>query len=631
MSNKRYSVLVVDDQPNWCELLVDLLKEEFDVKSVKDYEDALNVIQSQTSPFHVVVTDMRLKDEVVGNEDGLKLIEYLNRQADETKTILVTGYATVDTAIRAGIRLKVYEYLQKGRSDGSNFDYQKFQQTVRDAANEAEQKHQSSLYSSSIKKEVFVVMPFKPQKIYNGVYKSIKEMVGKAGYSCHREDDFSLPRPVMKDILEHIRDAKFIVADLSGRRPNVFFEVGIAHALGKSVILLTQNEADVPPQLRTVRYIPYDKNAPELPRVSSAIRALEQKNFPPFFENKGRYQPDSTSCLVLLPKTSNETKLYQRVIKPTVEEHELQCTLTQNIFGSNEVLDGIWERTNCARLAIADLTDGDPDVFYLSGIAYGLNSEKQKTIYLAQKETSIPFDLQGIPHVIYSLKPFAKLLETMGNLSKAIEILMKDDSGVKTNILMKTEREGKQSTSILFLAAEPTDQVRLRLGQEFREIQEELLKSRERDCFILKSPQFSLRPRDITRVLRETNAKIVHFSGHGGSDGQLCFETADGGSLPVEPEILADLFRKFSKKIKCVVLNACYSEKQAEAISKHIDYVIGMRHGISDSAATAFSIGFYQALGAGEDIEEAFESGKIQAGMQSAPEYQTPILLKRSQ
>ena len=101
--------------------------------------------------------------------------------------------------------------------------------------------------------------------------------------------------------------------------------------------------------------------------------------------------------------------------------------------------------------------------------------------------------------------------------------------------------------------------------------------------------------------------------------------------MPVEPEILADLFRKFSKKIKCVVLNACYSEKQAEAISKHIDYVIGMRHGISDSAAMAFSIGFYQALGAGEDIEEAFESGKIQSGMQSAPEYQTPVLHKRKQ
>ena len=120
----------------------------------------------------------------------------------------------------------------------------------------------------------------------------------------------------------------------------------------------------------------------------------------------------------------------------------------------------------------------------------------------------------------------------------------------------------------------------------------------------------------------ETDASIIHFSGHGGIGGQIFFETESSKSLPIEPEILADFFKQFSEKIECVVLNSCFSEKQAKAISKHINYVIGMSKGISDRAAIAFSIGFYQALGAGKNIEEAFEFGKIQSGLQSAPEYQ---------
>jgi len=171
--------------------------------------------------------------------------------------------------------------------------------------------------------------------------------------------------------------------------------------------------------------------------------------------------------------------------------------------------------------------------------------------------------------------------------------------------------------------------VHLRLGKEFREIKDETTKALGRDHIRLELPGLSLRSRDITLALLETDAQIIHFSGHGGTGGQLIFETEKGDALPVEPKVLADLFKQFSKKIRCVVLNACFSEKQAKAISRHIDYVIGMRKEISDDGASGFSIGFYQALGAGKGIEDAFELGKIQSGMQSAPEYQIPVLLKR--
>jgi len=92
---------------------------------------------------------------------------------------------------------------------------------------------------------------------------------------------------------------------------------------------------------------------------------------------------------------------------------------------------------------------------------------------------------------------------------------------------------------------------------------------------------------------------------------------------------LAALFEQFADQVGCVVLNACYSEAQANAIARHIEYVIGMNQEIGDKAAIAFSIGFYQALGAGRTVEEAYKLGCIQIRLQNIPEHLAPVLIKK--
>lgn len=185
--------------------------------------------------------------------------------------------------------------------------------------------------------------------------------------------------------------------------------------------------------------------------------------------------------------------------------------------------------------------------------------------------------------------------------------------------------------TILFLAADPTNASHLRLGEEFREIDEQLTLAKQRERFNLALPHLSLRPKDIARVLLNVQPQIVHFSGHGTPEGALCFEDESGQAHFVQPEALAALFKQFVDQIKCVILNACYAENQAIAIAKHIDYVIGMKQEISDEAAIAFSRGFYLALGAGKTIEEAFEFGRIQIMLQGVPEHLVPVLIKKSQ
>ena len=193
-----------------------------------------------------------------------------------------------------------------------------------------------------------------------------------------------------------------------------------------------------------------------------------------------------------------------------------------------------------------------------------------------------------------------------------------------------TELSRAELVKILFLAADPTDASRLRLGEEVREIQEKLQLAKLREQFELHQ-RMSIRPSDISQALLDIQPKIVHFSGHGTATGALRFENQVGETHPIQPDALAALFEQFTNQVGCVVLNACYSETQATAIAKHIDYVIGMNQAIGDKAAIAFAVGFYQALGAGRTMEEAYKLGCVQIRLQGIPEHMTPVLKKKGE
>ena len=180
---------------------------------------------------------------------------------------------------------------------------------------------------------------------------------------------------------------------------------------------------------------------------------------------------------------------------------------------------------------------------------------------------------------------------------------------------------------ILFLASNPTDTGRLRLDQEVRDIEEGLKRSNERDQFVLISG-FATRIDDLRRRLLDHSPQIVHFSGHSGVDG-IVLENEKGESSPVAAEALADLFELCAKHVDCVVLNACESDLQAKAISKHIPYVIGMTSSVSDDAAREFAVGFYDALGAGRSIQDAFKFGCNAIALKGIPEDKTPKLRKK--
>jgi AAA-like domain/TIR domain/CHAT domain len=187
--------------------------------------------------------------------------------------------------------------------------------------------------------------------------------------------------------------------------------------------------------------------------------------------------------------------------------------------------------------------------------------------------------------------------------------------------LMKTKK-------ILVLAANPKDTNRLRIDEEVREIQEEFKRANQREDFEIVS-RWAVRPSDVQRALLDFQPHVVHFSGHGDGEAGLALENDGGKTQLVGAESLGRLFKLFINQIECVVLNACYSEVQANAIYQHIDYVIGMKQQIGDKAAVKFAAGFYRALGAGRSYEDAYEFGCNAIDLESVPEYLTPVLKKR--
>ncbi|BAZ08741.1 hypothetical protein NIES4071_05470 [Calothrix sp. NIES-4071] len=176
---------------------------------------------------------------------------------------------------------------------------------------------------------------------------------------------------------------------------------------------------------------------------------------------------------------------------------------------------------------------------------------------------------------------------------------------------------------ILILAANPKDTSNLRLGEEVREINNTLRLSPNRNLFQIIT-ESAVRVDDLTRSLFEHQPTIVHFCGHGsGADG-LVFESDYGHTQLVSTQALARLFDLVQQQVECVLLNACYSEEQAEAIHQHIDCVVGMDKAIGDKAAIKFSVGFYTALAAPSNYDVCYKMGCASIDLQGIPEYSTP-------
>jgi hypothetical protein len=103
------------------------------------------------------------------------------------------------------------------------------------------------------KRKVFVLTPFHPR--YEDTFRLISSACREVGLICTRGDEQYIQGGVLSHILNEITSAGIVIANIDGRNPNVFYELGIAHALGKNVIILASGLEDVPFDLRSQRLV----------------------------------------------------------------------------------------------------------------------------------------------------------------------------------------------------------------------------------------------------------------------------------------------------------------------------------------------------------------------------------------
>ncbi len=241
--------MVVDNDKGWREIYSGVLQQEgYEVEVFKSDKEAIKYMQDHRPNVAIVhfKEDMRRSLSFIAKCSGL----------DSSISILYsTFYKGPDLRQRA-IKAGAFAVLDK---EALSFDRADFGRTLDRAYNQslARRQHQSG------GPNVFVLMPFAKQ--FDKRYLlGIKEPLEAVKIRCERVDHVVFSGNIMEKLFQCIRDATVIVADMTGRNPNVFYEVGYAHALQKSVILLMEKPEEIPFDLKHQKHIIYGRSIERL-------------------------------------------------------------------------------------------------------------------------------------------------------------------------------------------------------------------------------------------------------------------------------------------------------------------------------------------------------------------------------
>jgi hypothetical protein len=293
------------------------------------------------------------------------------------------------------------------------------------------------------------------------------------------------------------------------------------------------------------------------------------------------------------------------------------------------------------------------------------------SILQSQRSKAKKEEIRGVIDAAQQSTNFARLTSTLIDLLqefededevKEAEAKLKAEQAAKqkaeAEAKLKAEQAAKQNeekqesgTKILFLASNPSDSAYLQLDKEFKSIFQAL--QSENNCRVFHED--AVTPTKLQDAIITREPTIIHFSGHGmgekttgseqGKRGGIVdvdIETARSGlvlqnevtgkSQLVSTKALDFMFKTVTKhfKIEVVVLNACYSENQAQAILSYVPYVIGMTDAIADETAIELAKSFYKYLLVNDkSIEEAFELAQSQLMLNDMAGAEIPQLISR--
>jgi hypothetical protein len=202
--------------------------------------------------------------------------------------------------------------------------------------------------------------------------------------------------------------------------------------------------------------------------------------------------------------------------------------------------------------------------------------------------------------------------------------LKRDASALRAEVDAKPWLAAPAAITVLFVAASPEDQTPLRLDQEVREIQQRVRASDYRDAVRFEY-RLATRTTDLLQALNEVKPEVVHFSGHG-TQAALVFEDDDAYTKPLTNADLAQLLRISSERIRLAIFNSCDSASHAAIACEHIEAAIGMNEPVDDTAAKTFAGQFYNSIGFGKSLADAFDQARLQVKLATGTDSGAPQL-----
>jgi hypothetical protein len=178
---------------------------------------------------------------------------------------------------------------------------------------------------------------------------------------------------------------------------------------------------------------------------------------------------------------------------------------------------------------------------------------------------------------------------------------------------------------ILLLSANAVGHSLLELDQERRAIDLAVAHSRHAADLEVRTAD-AVRLDDLQSTLMRWEPIVVHFSGHGHPNDGIQVLDQYGQPRAVKPQALSNLFGLLNAGLRCVVLNACHTDDQAQAIAQHVPCVVGMRRQVLDKTAILFATGLYRALADGRTIRTAFELARNALDLHDVPDSDVPQL-----
>jgi len=202
----------------------------------------------------------------------------------------------------------------------------------------------------------------------------------------------------------------------------------------------------------------------------------------------------------------------------------------------------------------------------------------------------------------------------LGSLDFGLASVASDVAATRAVVDARPWENVPERITVLILTAEPSGETRLRIDRELREIQEQVRSSELRDSIVFEY-RHAARLGDLIQHLNETEPDVIHFSGHGSSNG-LALHAEDDTTKELSNQQLEQVLGVAPKPLKLVVFNSCNSAEQARVAVRHAAAAIGTQASIGDEVARVFAGQLYNSLGFGRSLGLALRQALLYVEMQ---------------